>query len=385
VKVTTSKARRSSACGGQPAKVAAARVAVSAAMPRQPHAVPAAPQRRHHLDSVAQLPAARTAHVLSTPVPCAAGAAPGAGAAAAAKGMPAAQPLVSNCSSSLMLPAAAQMRLLQLQQHHGPAAPANTSRFHPSVSAANARVPHVLNPGQMPPPRTSHTGACLPNPAQGLANLSLSPRGMMPGWTGAGAAAGTPARPQGGAEQGAMAAAAQAAAEATAAAARAAAGVNSAAALNSLCPSTGAAAAPGAPSLEILPVNIPSLLSDAESWELAQSQPWLIQAVAAEARQLLLGSAVSAVARASPSGAVGASAATAAALAQGVQVTGMPAAVGKQAVVPAGAARAGAGAGHSCSGVRGPAVAGADLAAVAAPNKQQRQPLGGRVLQARNV
>jgi hypothetical protein len=120
-------------------------------------------------------------------------------------------------------------------------------------------------------------------------------------------------------------------------------------------------------------------LSDAESWQLAQSQPWLIQAVAAEARQLLLGSAVAAVAGA-PAGAVGAAAA--AMLVQGIQVTCVPAAVGKQAVLPAGAAGAGADGGHSCSGVKGPAVAGADLVA---PNKQQRQPLGARVLQARNV
>jgi hypothetical protein len=126
-----------------------------------------------------------------------------------------------------------------------------------------------------------------------------------------------------------------------------------------------------------MPLNIPSLLSDAESWQLAQSQPWLIQAVAAEARQLLLGSAVAAVAGA-PAGAVG-TAAAATVMLQGVQVTGVPGAVGKQTVVPAGA-----GGGHSCSGVKGPAVAGADH--MAAPNKQQqRQPLGARVLQARNV
>lgn len=378
VRVPASKARRSSNGPGpsqQPTKLAAARAAVSAAMPRQPHAAPAAAaaaqqhqqQRRHHLDGnvlLPQLPAGRTAHVP---------------AAAAAEG-PAGQGMVSNCGNSLMLPPAAQMRLLQLQQQQG--APAASSRLHPmTVSAANARVPHVLNPGQMPPPRTSHTGASLssmqgslPAAAQGLAGHALSPRGVMTGPRGA-VGAQQQQQARGSTETGCHGApATAAAAEAAAAAARAAAcggGWGAAAALHSLCSVGGGGsegARPGAAALEIAPLNIPELLSDADSWRLAQAQPWLLEAVAAEARQLLLGASAAAAAAGGVNAIV-------------QQVNQMAAAMRKQQEHQQ---QLGA-VGHSCSGVvRGPTGAGAVEGAAKHQQTGNKGTAGRAVLQPRN-
>lgn len=382
VKVAASKARRSSTYPGQHTKVAAARAAVSAAMPRQPHAVPAAPQRRYHLDSLSQLPPARTAHVSSTPLPAAAGQL----STAAADSAPAGQPLVSNCTSSLMLPPAAQMRLLQLQQQHGPASAAvvNPSRFHP-VSAANARVPHILNPGQMAPPRTSHTGACVARAAGGAQQQQQQQAHTIAG----SGADGKTAQAQDGAEQG-PAAAQAVAAEATAASAKAAAAGSSgaAAALSSLCNSSTDEGVAAKQALEIAPLNIPPLLSDAECWRMAQSQPWLIEAVAAEARQFLLSSAAAAAAVSLAQGPALAAAAA------GMAAVNLGAMAKAAALVMPGPHFAGVGpAGkqpgakvqgqHSCSGVKGPAAAGAEASA-AVDKQQQRQPLSARALQPRN-
>lgn len=319
---------------------------------------------------------------------------------------------LSNCTSSLMLPPAAQVRLMQLQQKHvgpggAPIAPPAVcnpvSRFHPV--AANTRLHHVHTAGQMPPPRTSHTGVTLqlqlqPHPGHGLAVMGLgSPVAAAAGgagplspvapllpvapWSGA-PAAGILQQQQlhsvvrCGAEKGkGVQGKGVGAAPAAAAAPRAA-----AAALDSLCTNGGSSSgALGAPVLEIAPLVMPTLLSDADSWRLAQSQPWLIEAVAAEARQLLLGASVAAAA------AMTASAAPAAANVANSSLGG----VVRAAALPVQGRQAGAvGVPHGCSGVRGPSVGGSAAGGdrVAAASKQQQQQQGHvlrtRVLQARN-
>jgi hypothetical protein len=149
------------------------------------------------------------------------------------------------------------------------------------------------------------------------------------------------------------------------------------------------------PVLEIAPLNVPGLLSDADSWRLAQSQPWLIEAVAAEARQFLITHALNAVAAAAAAGA-----AASAVAAGGVGLVGqgglmMPtvAAVGQAAgagqhasgaVGRTGAAQGAKGNAGTSSGAKGRWAGGVENAAAPGSNKQQRQALSGRVLQPRN-
>jgi hypothetical protein len=389
--------------------VAAARAAVSAALPRQPHTASAAPQRRHHTDSLTALPPVRAAHVPAPPA-AAVASAPAPAAAAVTSDTTLA---ISNCSSSLMLPPAAQMRLMQLQHKHvgpggAPIAPPAVcnpvSRFHPV--AANTRLHHMQTAGQMPPPRISHTGVSLQQqPGHGLAAMGLgspvaAPAGVagplspvapllpLAPWSGAPAAGVLQQQQQHlhsvvrcGAEKGkGVQGKGVRTAPAAAAAPKAA-----AAALDSLC-TDGGGSVLVAPGLEIAPLAMPVLLSDADSWRLAQSQPWLIEAVAAEARQLLLGASAAAAA-AVTAAAAGAPAAAAAAMTAARSPGG---AVRAAAVAIKGGQTGVIGVPHGCSGVRGPSVGGGAAAGGdrgAAAGKQQQQQghvLRARVLQARN-